>query len=142
MTHSHSHSLQFFVRNVTELRNKELEIDSTYPLIQFASNEDAYDFIRSLSSEHSHDMSTGGYLILNNPQLLPIGVRSLHQYSIATISDDDEEEQFHKRDGCFSIERNIVLLQSVVDQIYNNTIGDDDGFREFIWNYPNTLSQL
>jgi hypothetical protein len=138
-----THSIQFFVRNVTDLRDKELEIDSTYPLIQFATKALAYDFIRRLIAEHAHDMSGEGYLILNNPQLLPIDVRYIHQYSIAKISDDTDNDDYDTvvMDGCFSIERNIDLLKNVTDQIDNNNLGGP-GFREFLQNYPNTLSQL
>jgi len=132
------HSIQFFVRNVPELRNDELAIDSTFPLINFATKTDAYNFIGLLRAEPAHGIANVGYLILNNPQLLPGNVRSRHQYRVAKIAEnpenddrDGEEGNEIVMDGCFSIERNIDILMNVVDQIDNNNLGGP-GFREFI----------
>jgi hypothetical protein len=132
-TMTNPHSIQFYVRNVAELQNKEVQIDSTYPLIYFESRLDAYNFIRQLTAERSRGMTTDGYLILNNPQLLPNNVRSIHQYSIAKIPDDMDSDDSDTivMDGCFSIERNMDLLYSVIDQIDNNNSGGP-GFRDFI----------
>jgi hypothetical protein len=131
------HSIQFFVRNVPELRNDELTIDSTFPLINFATKTAAYNFIGLLRAEPAHGIANVGYLILNNPQLLPYNVRTQHQYRVAKISDDPENERDEEifMDGCFSIERNIDILMNVVDQIDNNNLGrarGEAGFREFI----------
>jgi len=99
-----------------------------------------------MQSEKALGMSTG-YLILNNPQLLPENVRKIHQYPVAKtpvdIDDADgiEEVTYIMRDGCYSIERNIDLLKSVVEQIENNSLFYD-GFQDFVRAYPNTLSQL
>ena len=133
------HYIQFFVRNVEELR------ESNYPLIRFESRTHAYEFILQMISEKALEMSTG-YLILNNPQLLPQDVRKEHQYSVIKIPDEDEDEgdeevTYTIRDGCYSIERNIALLKSVVEQIENNSLVDH-GFQDFVRAYPNTFSQL
>lgn len=133
------HYIQFFVRNVEELR------ESNYPLIRFESRAHAYEFILQMISEKALGMSTG-YLILNNPQLLPRDVRKEHQYSVIKIPDEDEDEgdeevTYTIRDGCYSIERNIALLKSVVEQIENNSLVDH-GFQDFVRAYPNTFSQL
>jgi hypothetical protein len=128
-----SYYVQFFVRNVPELRNDELTIDSTYPLINFATKTDMYNFLGLLRAEPARGMANVGYLILNNPQLLPRNVRSRHQYRVAKISDNPENEIHDEiiMDGCFSIERNIDILMNVVDQIDNNNL-DGPGFRDFI----------
>ena len=131
------HSIQFFVRNVPELRNDELAIDSTFPLINFATKTDAYNFIELLRAEHAHGIANVGYLILNNPQLLPGNVRSRHQYRVAKIAENPENDRDVAivMDGCFSIERNIDILMNVVEQIDNNNLGrsrGESGFREFI----------
>jgi hypothetical protein len=96
-----------------------------------------------MQSEKASGMSTG-YLILNNPQLLPENVRERHQYPVAKPPDEDDipgEVTYIMRDGCYSIERNIALLKSVVEQIENNSLLDH-GFQDFVRAYPNTLSQL
>ncbi len=132
-----TYSIQFFVRNVPELLNGE---HNTYPLITFETRDIAYDFIRLLRAEHTSEMAGTGCLILNNPQLLPNNVRSQHQYTIAKMSDDPENDRldYTVNDGCFNIERNIVLLNSVIDKIDNNNMDCADrdrsspGFREFI----------
>ena len=116
------HYIQFFVRNVEGLE------ESKYPLIRFESRAHAHEFIRQMISEKAPGMSTG-YLILNNPQLLPEDVRKEHQYSVIKIPDEDEDEgdkevTYTIRDGCYSIEKNIALLKSVVEQIENNSLVD------------------
>lgn len=134
------HYIQFFIRNVEELR------ESNYPLIRFESRAHSHEFIRQMQSEKAYGLPTG-HLILNNPQLLPEDVRKKHQYPVAKTPDDIddadgiEEVTYIMRDGCYSIERNIALLKSVVEQIENNSL-IDHGFQDFVRAYPNTFSQL
>ena len=126
-----SHTLQFFVHNLDE---HGINKNNNYPLFNFGSKEEAYNFMRVLKSEKSHNISVG-HILLNNPHLLPPELRRMHMYKpfkiradYADYSDDDKPTMF---DGCYSIEKNSVILKSVIDQINNNSL-EINGFKEFI----------
>jgi len=133
-----SHYIQIFIYNAGNLINHRR---NNFPLLCFESKDLAYEFISNLVSVPRDDINEE-YFVINNPQLLPEEVRSLHtyrQYVVPDVSDSENEDdddiakqtKYIMRDGCFSIRHNLKLLASCV--IDNNAIYEEDfGFNEYL----------
>ncbi len=135
--------------------------DNNFPLIEFDSKELYYDFISNLVSTNRKSLvEDEPYFVLNNPQLLPMSVRSKHQYTARVAkeptqdeqymelvfgsktcdyseycsdSSDDEHETYIDIDGCFRMKDNIELLIKYQSQIKNNT-NMEYGFYDYVSN--------
>lgn len=140
--------------------------DNNFPLIEFDSKQSYHDFISNLVSTNRKSLvEDEPYFVLNNPQLLPMSVRSKHQYKVkiarvtqeptqdelymelvfgsktcdysedCSDSSDDEHETYIEIDGCFRMKDNIELLFKHKSQIKNNT-NMDHGFYHYVSSCP------
>jgi hypothetical protein len=123
-------TLQIFIYNLTDYGINEY---NRYPLLRFSSHSDMYALISKLQSSPER-LTTIPHFVINNPQLLPTGLRVMHLYP---ISNDSNPQTAHTIpndfvDGVFYFtEENIELLRKC--DIDNNA-SSDYGFREFMAN--------
>ena len=109
-------SIQFFVYNVPEI--------ASYPILRFASEEELHTFVNQLVSTGDRQTSDG-YMVINNPQLLPNHIREPHRYECPVLG--------YPSIGIFTIKDNIQLLRSYANHIDdNNSNSNGTGFSEYI----------
>ena len=100
---------------------------NNFPMIRFQTQYDAYKFISSLKSvPRDYNTITDGYMVLNNPQLIPADLRKYHMFSDDILYTEDNNIV---TDGIFLIHENLELLKQC--DIENNTF-EDYGFREWV----------
>ena len=120
-------TLQIFIYNLSKYNIDEY---NRFPLLRFSSHSEKYEFISKLQS--SPYRNNNPYFVINNPQLLPTGLRAKHQYPInneipqTATSNDFVDGVFYFTEG------NIELLRRC--DIDNNSL-TVEGFREFMENY-------
>ena len=121
-------TLQIFIYNLTDYGINEY---NRYPLLRFSSHSDKYALISKLKSSPER-RTTNPYFVINNPQLLPAGLRARHLYPISNAQTPETStlEPNDFVDGVFYFtEENIELLREC--DIDNNA-SSDQGFREFM----------
>jgi hypothetical protein len=120
-------TLQIFIYNLSKYGIDEY---NRFPMLRFSSHSDKYAFISKLKSSPER-RPLDPYFVINNPQLLPTGLRAKHQYPIS--NDNSQTSPNNYVDGVFYFtEENIELLRRC--DIDNNSL-TVEGFREFMANY-------
>ena len=121
-------TLQIFIYNLTEYG---INKDNRYPMLRFSSHSDKYAFISKLKSAPER-RPLDPYFVINNPQLLPTGVRAKHQYPISNEANTQTAPNDFVDGVFYFTEENIELLRRC--DIDNNA-QSNQGFREFMANY-------
>jgi len=128
-------TLQIFIYNLSD---EGIDENNRYPMLRFSSHSDKYAFISKLQSAPERQIQNP-YFVINNPQLLPTGLRAKHQYPISNAQPEPTPETstppplLNYIDGVFYFtEENIELLREC--DIDNNALSEE-GFREFIAKY-------
>jgi hypothetical protein len=125
-------TLQIFIYN---LSHEGIDENNRYPMLRFSSHSDKYTLISKLQSSPER-RTQNPYFVINNPQLLPTGLRAKHQYPINNAQPEPTPETpplVNYIDGVFYFtEENIELLR---DCDIDNNVLSEEGFREFMDNY-------
>ena len=114
--HKMSNSLQIFVYATPGITS-----DNNFPLLYFQTTEDKHRFISKLVSHPRGDL-LNEYFVINNPQLLPRGIREQHMYN--------------NDDGVFALYENWEAFQEC-QRIDDNTL-ELTGFMRIL---PDNISQ-
>jgi hypothetical protein len=118
-------TLQIFLYNtygITEVNR--------FPLLSFADRATELNFVRTLVSRPSRQLTDGHpYFVINNPQFLPDDVRDLHMHDAVEFDEDRGQNVIHRRDNCYSVRDNLELL--LLQNIDNNTV-ENTGFLEVL----------
>jgi len=120
-------TLQIFIYNLSD---EGITSDNRFPLLRFSSHSDKYTFISKLQSSPER-LTTIPHFVINNPQLLPTGLRVMHLYPISNDSNPQTAPNDFVDGVFYFTEENIELLREC--DIDNNA-SSDYGFREFMAN--------